>query len=76
MKNTLFYVFIGLIVINIFVNGLMNFINLVLAGILLRILTEKEKSGSFSTWKLILGIGITVCNLLVRLAIMSGLIQI
>ena len=49
MKNRLFYIFTGLILINVLINGLMSFFNLVLAGILLAVLAGKEKTGRFST---------------------------
>lgn len=68
MKTKLFYVFLGLAAINLLVNGLVTFINLVLGGILMTILASKEKSGEYSMWKIMLGIGIAGCSALIGIA--------
>jgi len=65
MKNKLFYIFLLLFLINIFVNGLVNFINLVNAGIFLALVAGKQKTGSYSLWKLIIGIIIVSSSLLI-----------
>lgn len=76
MRKKLLYVLLALIVINVLVNGLMNFINLVLGGIVLAIFASKEKTGNFSLWKLILGIGIASCSVLVGIMRIAGMIKL
>jgi len=76
MKNKLFYVFLFLFLINIFVNGLVNFINLVNAGIFLALISGKQKTDSYSLWKLIIGITIVSISLLIGFARMFNLIKL
>jgi len=76
MRKKLLYILFVLIVINILTNGLMNFINLVLSGIVLTIFANKEKTGDFSLWKLILGIGIASCSVLVGIMRIVGMIKL
>ena len=76
MKNKFFYFYLALIVINVCVNGLVNFINLVNAGVLLGILSGKEKTGSFSSWKLIVGVTIAFCGVLIGVARLFHLVKI
>jgi len=65
MKKKLLYILLALIVANVLVNGIMNFINLVLGGVVLAIFANKEKTGDLSLWKLILGIGIASCSVFI-----------
>lgn len=76
MKNKLFYIFLFLFLINIFVNGLVNFINLVNAGIFLALITGKQKTGSYSLWKLIIGITIVSISLLIVFARVFNLLKV
>ncbi len=76
MKNKLFYVFLFLFLINIFVNGLVNFINLANAGIFLALVAGKQKTCSYSLWKLIIGITIVSISLLIGFARMFNLIKL
>lgn len=76
MRKKLLYVLFTLIVINILTNGLINFINLVLGGVVLAIFASKEKTGDFSLWKLILGIGIASCSVLVGIMRIVGMIKL
>lgn len=76
MRKKLLYILFALIVINVLTNGLMNFINLVLGGVVLAIFASKEKTGDFSLWKLILGIGIASCSILVGIMRILGMIRL
>jgi hypothetical protein len=75
MKKKLLYILLALIVINVLINGLINFINLVLSGIVLAVFASKEKTGDFSLWKLILGIGIASCSILIGVMRIAGMIK-
>jgi len=68
MKKILFYIFIFLIAVNIFVNGLVSIMNLIILGIFVNLIYRKKETGAFSMWKLIVGIGITACCVLIGLA--------
>lgn len=76
MRKKLLYILFALIVINVLTNGLINFINLVLGGVVLAIFASKEKTGDFSLWKLILGIGIASCSVLVGIMRILGMIKL
>lgn len=76
MKNKLFYIFLFLFLINIFVNRLVNFINLVNAGIFLALIAGKQKTGSYSLWKLIIGITIVSISLLIVFARIFNLLKL
>lgn len=75
MKKILFYVFLGCWLINIAVNGVANWINLILAGILISVLLKKDANGNYSSWRLILGIGIAACAILIKLGLMFNIIK-
>lgn len=64
MKHKLLYILFGLIILEIFINGIMTFINLVLLGIVLSILAKKDQTGEYPVWKLFLGISITLCAII------------
>lgn len=75
MRKKLLYIFIALFAVNILINGLMNFINLVLSGVVLAILAGKEKTGDFSLWKLILGIGIASSSVSIGIVRLIGMLK-
>lgn len=76
MNKKLFYIFLAACLINILVNGLLNLINLILLGILIGIISGKQKTGSYSLWKMIVGIGIAVCNILIKLGIVFNIVKL
>lgn len=76
MKDKLFYGFLIIWVIVIFFSGFVNFINLILLGVFAGIITGKQKTGSYSLWKLIVGIGIAACYLLIKIASIMHLVKI
>jgi hypothetical protein len=47
-----------------------------LAGIVLAILADKSKSGDFSTWKLVLGLGISGCSVFLGIMNIFGFIHL
>ena len=76
MKDKLFYIFLVIWLVNVFVSGFVNFINLVLLGVFIGIIAGKQKTGSYSLWKLIVGIGIAACNILISLGMIFRLIKL
>ncbi|MCX6732837.1 MAG: hypothetical protein NTV98_04840 [Candidatus Roizmanbacteria bacterium] len=75
MKIKLLYLLIALVVLQILLHGFLNIITLVLAGVLLGILAEKEKKHELSLWKLIVGIVIGSTSLLLWIAKITNLIK-
>lgn len=76
MKDKLFYVFLIIWLLNVLITGPFNLINLILLGVFIGIIAGKQKTGSYSLWKLIVGIGIAFCNVLITLAIIFHLIKL
>lgn len=75
MKKNLLYFFITLIGLNFIIYGIKGLINIVLIGVLLGILASK-KNGDYSTWKLIVGIGIALISIFIGVAHFLGYIRL
>lgn len=75
MKDKFFYLFLFIWISSFFVTKPFNLINLIVLGIFLKLILEKQK-GPYSTWTLIIAIGIVSCNLLIGLGMMFGLIRL
>lgn len=76
MKDKLFYAFLIIWLINIIVSGPINLINLTILGVFIGIIAGKQKTGSYSIWKLIIGIGIAFCNVLITLGMIFHFIKL
>jgi hypothetical protein len=76
MKDKFYYFLIIIWILSFFVYNPFNLINLVVLGIILKLFINKKTKKSYSTWTLIAGIGIVICNLLIRLGYIFGFIKL
>jgi len=76
MRDKFFYLFLLIWFACFFVTKPLNLINLFVLGIFLKLVLEKQKKGSYSTWSLIVATGIVSCNLLIGLGIVFGFVKL
>ena len=76
IRDKIFYLFLIVWFVSFFVTKPINLINLIVLGIFIKLISEKQKKNTYSKWSLIVALGIVSCNLIIGLGIIFGIVKL